>query len=201
MRRLLLNACAAAVLILGGWGGALASAVCPHASGAARAAEHACCRARAKSQTRRAGKSQTARQTAEQSTAHHSPRRAAQGGGDCHAQLPGARAAKHQDAGPRPNVRETAGPREVARAGAVQRGGVARPGASCAHCVSRPELPPASAKLRGDGGARRAADAPAERAPSLPATAGLSRAPAVAAARGAPPLTARRHVLLNLFLI
>ncbi|HEV3467720.1 MAG TPA: hypothetical protein VG148_00250 [Pyrinomonadaceae bacterium] len=170
MSRRLLNACVAAVLSLGGWAGALASVVCPHAGGGARNAlrEHACCRAKlkAKAQSPKLIPAESPRRTSARRTARH---------GGCHAQTPPARAAE-QRAGRQqhaahdaPAPREAAAPRSLA-AGA--RRPAARPATSCAHCVSRPELPPAPSGAREGEGPRRET--------------------AAAAGRGAPPPAARR---------
>lgn len=194
MTRRLFNACVAAALTLGGWAGALASVVCPHAGGGARAAapEHACCRAKA-----RAKKQQTPAQTpAETPTQTHARRPTPRGG--CHAKAHGARAAKQHAAGLQHDAPAAAAPREAA---GERRVAAPRPAAPCAHCVSRPELPPAPARLREGEGARRETHATTWRAASPPPMFEPPRLPAVAVARAGPPGTNRLYVLVNRFLI
>lgn len=190
MRHRLFIAFVTVVLTLAGWAGALASVVCAHAGGGAEAAGqgHACRRAKAGSQTQQ----RPAQTSAPTSTRYKMP-----GGRDCHTKNSGGHGAKHDAAGGHSATHQT----EEPRAAAGRRAGVARANTPCAHCLSRPEPPPATARVRDREGPRREAGEPDARVQSVPSVVELARVPAVAAARGAPPGTTRRHVLLNLFLI
>jgi hypothetical protein len=204
MRHRLLNACVAAALILGGWGGALASAVCRHARGGGQASEHECCRARTKAGARKATLSSTnssthssthsASPSSSSASARSARRDPARQAPHCHAQSAPA-AARDSEA------HADGEPREVAHAAAGARAGLARQAAPCGHCVWRSGTPPATPKVRDHESPRRAVEAPAAlvRLASTPAV--FSRDTATAPARAAPLAPTRLHVLLNCFLI
>ena len=182
LRRLLCAGILSALLLCG-WGGVFAAAVCPHA------ATHLCCLARLKPKEEKATAPHCHKQSESRGDAHE----AAQNSHDAlHTSQP-----SHETAHAAREGRAEGGPvREGARAAwAVGSFG------SCAHCVNRPERPNAPVKSSGVEGARREQSRPVRHvhAPQTPAFA--SFAPSVIPVQGSPPGSTRLHLLLGVFLI
>jgi hypothetical protein len=180
-----------AALLAGGWGSALAAAVCPHAGGRARAA-HACCRLKAK---RKAKAESAAHCHASAGRSAATPHAAGHGehqsSHDVHAAADGSREGL-----------ETAHDARGAEHRVVSRAGYAsRPAGLCAHCVGRSELPPASSHARERNGGGRVQSEPAPRVPKHPAPTLASFAAPPAPTQHAPPGAARLYVLHSVFLI
>lgn len=179
MRRLLLIGITCA-LTSGGWAGALAAVVCPHADAAGAAsggAAHDCCR------------SQDGGEDAS------CPMRFAEAGADDQRRprADDAHGASHE--GPRAEAVESS-PRAKSVA-ALGRGAD-----YCAHCVSRRLPPPASTKVSAPEAAKRGDNCEGPRAEKLPAPSAVAFVREVIPSQGAPPgAAARLHVLNSVFLI
>ena len=182
MRRLLLIGITCA-LTVGGWAGALAAVVCPHADAAGAAsggASHDCCRSQ------------------DGGGAASCPMRFAKSGDDDQRRpraddSHGASQASHGE------------PRAVAVESSRRAKSVAALGPSavyCAHCVGRRLPPPASTKVSAPEAAKRGDDCEAPRAETLPAPSAAAIVREVIPSQGAPPgAAARLHVLNSVFLI
>jgi len=174
MRRRLIITCISATLFLGGWGSALAAALCSHAGTHAGVAE--CCR-----------RKQTAGESGHGAEAAHSP----------HGQAGQTSSSDQHDAhgsGEEPAAARRDGVKAVAQAG---RAGL------CAHCVERPSsLPPSeSPRAKSSRGGDKAQQAHAGLDCVAPNTRAF--APPVTPKQGSPPAppASRRHLLLGVFLI
>ena len=205
MPRRLLSAALLNALLLCGWGGVFAAAMCPHA------ATHPCCRARLKQKAEKPTPQHCDTQPEASGDTHEAAHDSHDGARlhdtDSHGAEHGAQTS--HDAGhvshpshgtPRAARVERAEDSfvlEGARAAwAVQSSG------ACAHCVGRPERRDAPAKTRSGEAARRELKSrPAPHAQS-PANFSLAYfAPAIIPAQNSPPNASRLHVLLGVFLI
>lgn len=196
MRHTPLRFCLALALMLSGWGGALAASFCAHAHDDA-SAMRACCRARI---------GETAKSVDSVETKAH-------GGGGSHCSTNASESAVghtyHTDD-------ETENETQQSRAAQTSQSDHAdqvhhaeplstdeASGAdSCAHCLSRGSLPRGHASPRETDAPRRTdavAAPPAQTKSLLPAVAGFS--PEIVPSQHAPPQTARRHLIINVFLI
>ena len=179
MRRLLLIGITCA-LTSGGWAGALAAVVCPHAGAASGAASHDCCRSQ------------------DGGEAASCPMRFAESG-DADRRRPraddehGASPASHE--GPRAEAVESS-PRAKSVAALGRRADY------CAHCVSRRLPPPAATKVSAPEAAKRGDNCEGPRAEKLPAPSAVAFVREVIPSQGAPPGGATRlHVLNSVFLV
>lgn len=175
MRRRLHIAGITAVLLLSGWGGALA-AVCPHvgsAGGGQAGALHDCCRK---------GDGEAA----------SCPMRM-NGSGGHHEESADAHGASHTSQGHRPAAVERA-------EGGGKVGSLVARVDPCTHCTGG-TAPPAPAKVRAPEGSKRGADLEAPRAVNAPAPHTVLFVRKVIPSQGAPPGAAPLHVLNNVFLI
>ncbi len=181
MRRLLLIGITCA-LTSGGWAGALAAVVCPHAdaAGASGAAAHDCCRSQ------------------DGGEAESCPMRFAAAGDDDQrrAQADDSHGASHASrVEPRAEAVESS-PRAKSVA-ALGRGAD-----YCAHCVSRRLPPPAATKVSAPEAAKRGDNCEGPRAEKLLAPSAVAFVREVIPSQGAPPgAAARLHVLNSVFLI
>ena len=187
-------------LLVSGWNGALAAALCPHTEGAADEAAsvsnpptddaHACCRLSGKSKS---GDGEDAHcPDAARKEENHSSR--PNGASPHHQAAPLQQADRHVEGhktAPNKHHHHAAG------------NSTAELSSSCGHCVRRPQQPPAFAPARTAGKAKHGVAAPAARVEGRwhPVVSLLTLSAPVA--RGAPPGGggARRHVLISLFLI
>lgn len=185
-------------LLVSGWNGALAAALCPHTEGADEEAAsvsnppaddvHACCRLSGKS---RSGDGEDAHcPDAARSEENRSSR---PNGASSHHQ-----ASPHQQA-----VQHIEGPAAVANDHHHAAGNLtAELSSSCGHCVRRPHQTLAFAPVGTAGKAKHDVAAPAARVEGRWHPVISSLTPSAPVARGAPPAGgARRHVLISLFLI
>lgn len=165
-------------LSAGGWGGVLASALCARASVAASSsAEHDCCRKEQDETT-----ATSCPMSVRAKNAEHAP------GARTHA----AHEATEREGDARPRAAVSSGDARVF------------PPKSCAHCVGRAPQPPAAFKVRASESAKRGDEGyyPAPRAERSNISPKTSFFPHVTPTQGAPPgPTARRHVLVSVFLI
>lgn len=181
MRRRLIITCIGATLFLGGWGSALAAALCSHAGTHAGVAE--CCR-RKQSAGEAGHGTEAAHSTHAQTGQHeHAAAAASSDPHDSH----GAAGEESDDA---------------ARAG-VKVGAQAGGAGLCTHCVERPSnLPPSEAPTsKSSRGGDRAQTAHVHHDSVAPNTQPF--APPVTPKQGSPPAppASRRHLLLGVFLI
>jgi hypothetical protein len=178
-RRLLLAGITAA-LLSGGWSGALAAVMCPHAGGktggeSAFVSLPACCRK-------------------DDGETAHCPMRMGQSGDDHHQETAASHEASGAPGGPRrASVESASGRRKLVAS--------ARPADLCAHCVGSPAPPPAPLKVRGADAAKRGDAASGPRAEKPPEPPAFSFVRAVIPSQHGPPGGLRRHVLLSTFLI
>ncbi len=201
MLRRLLFAGLLNALLLCGWGGVFAAAMCPHASArAAHAGLHECCRARLAHKTSKPPATHCDTRAESASLAH-----------DTHGARGTHEETRAQDATP-PRVSEhpSHGTAHAAREGRAD-DGLVREGAraaravrsseGCAHCVGQPTRPNVPAKSRGGEVARRDQSRPEPRVHAPETFSFASFAPAVIPVQGSPPGASRLHVLLGVFLI
>jgi hypothetical protein len=203
LRRLLLNGLLS-TLLLCGWSGAFAAVLCPHAQ-AARAASvagaHDCCRARAmKKAAPPTAQCHKQREMAKGAHAAHEARsvRGAHGH-QAQASLKLAHAAQASREAAQRTRREQSDDGPVLEK--ERMAWAARAALDCTHCMGRPEPPNAPAETRGSEGSRRELIRPEPRAQRMAAFSFELFVSAVIPMQGAPPGAARRHVLLNVFLI
>lgn len=181
MRQHLLISATVAALLLGGWGGIVAAALCPHA-GSSSSGAHSCFPERktgehsAKDSILDAsGHGQHARKAEESDESCHSPKRATE------------KDKTHADAAPHDTL-----PTKISSRGA----------GLCAHCAGRPANPPSSSVARESNETRRGHEQQAGTTRPLVAP----RAPAftsqITPKQGSPPgVSSRRFVALNVFRI
>lgn len=215
MRQRLSAIVLAFALLLFGWGGALAAALCAHAGGgspAAMPADHTCC-------------SLSAALAEDESAPEETAEEAATGAAHCalaleasaepaasatHAPRPPASASARAVASASESSDEFASASESSDCAGSERAGPASAPvfgqsfapASCVHCLGRSERPsaPAVTARAPDRTAKGAHDL-APRAVSAPALNANRFTPPVTPTQGAPPTGARRHLLLSVFLI
>lgn len=187
MRQALLITGIITTLLLSGWNGALASVMCAHNAGHADAVqrEHACCR-----------------KTAGDESAHCAM--TAGEAGDVH---DGEPSAQHEAGAMSHEVGHAATSQHRDDAGdgiETQTQAVLQPADPCAHCMGRSGLPPASAKLREAGIAKRVEDIRAAREERRHEPRLASFITEITPSQGAPPGlsdSTPRYVLFSIFLI
>jgi hypothetical protein len=189
-------------LLSGGWAGALVAGACAHTGGsdAPDAATHACCRHAT-------------------TDAPHCREHGEQAGGAHQAARHGAHVGVHRAGGAHVNAaafnsmhvnavafnsthaaRATAQPAQLPSAQAAHLPS-AQPANLCTHCLQLPTPQPASAETREPGRVRQDASRATTDAQRQPTFKSISFVRAVSVQGHAPPLNARRHVILGLFLI
>jgi hypothetical protein len=183
-QRLLINGIVAA-LVLSGWSGALAAAMCPRAEAASTDA-HACC-------VKEAGEESAHCPMAPGTMGETG--RTHDGGHD-----EGATSSPHEATEISAHHQQHAV--EVS-AGVRTATGIRRADDSCAHCIGRSTFPPASLKMGAGEGAKRDDNSRPARAREHVARPFASFAPEIVPSQGAPPgnSAARRRVLIGVFLI
>ena len=203
MRRHLQIIAISFALLLFGWSGVLAAALCAHARGAHAAALLAgdsCCATHAAQEAAAENAAAPAEEAEEEAghcalmsaadAAHHAP------ASEQHRQLSaqaGASAAQETI-----DCAQGAGEEQASAPAPVE----SFAPASCAYCLGRPETPTAPAvTARIPDRTAKGADGPAPRAETSPALTPRRFIPSINPTQGAPPGQARRHVLLNIFLI
>lgn len=212
MRKHLLLVGIALALLWGGWGGVLAAATCPHAenmraSATASDADHACCLRKAQAHADTDCHTPELRPESVATHSHHEEAGHATSG--THAK----HAANDDDNNARtpPNVsrklrRQTEAFAATGRksvGGASRRASyVAPPVASCAHCAIHSQSAPPTLKAREANGAGRENSPPqlarrVQPTPPAPVDARFTHTPQ----KSPPGTVARRHLLLNTFLI
>jgi hypothetical protein len=205
MLRRLLFAGLLNALLLCGWGGVFAAVMCPHAAARALdAAPHECCRARLARKAAQPASTHCHARADEPGGAHEAHEGAQSSPDGAHVQdgAAASHGAEHgaQSSQPSRGAEQVSRPSHVT-AHAAREGRAVQSSAGCAHCVGQPERPNTPAKARGGEGARREQGRPVPHLQAPTEFSLASFAPAVIPMQGSPPAAARRHVLLNVFLI
>lgn len=184
-------------LMLSGWGGALAAALCPHAQRAATDSNapmadarpddaHACCRMSKKSARVDGGNDAHCSGTIEKANDASSHNEASSHG----------KAVPHHEAS-RP-AHSSVGAEPESHVAAA---GFAVESSTCGHCVNRREQLPPFVRACASGEAKCDISSTAVHSQKVLRAVAPSFTPITPLSRGAPPGSARRHVLIGVFLI